>query len=37
MHPPDNEREEELIPNPELQGLGFEVMFRLVLPSKKNL
>ena len=35
--PSDDAREEELIPNPELWGLGFEAMPRLPLPSKKNL
>ena len=35
--PSDDEREEELIPNPELRDLGFQAMLRSALPSKKNL
>ena len=35
--PSDDEKEEELIPNPGLQGLGFEAILRLALSSKKNL
>ena len=35
--PSDNEREEDLIPNPKLWSLGCEEMLRSVLPSKRNL
>ena len=34
--PSDDEGEGELIPNPELQGLGFKAMLRSVLPSIKE-
>ena len=35
--PCNDEREEELIPNPELQGLSFEAMLRSVLLTKHNV